>query len=353
MIASTSLTKMISSSLLLVLLFSFLGLFSRAAAAPRLRPRQDRPLNLKVQYDGDNLTPVLDKNFPDPAIVRDADGTWYAFATNSNGVTVQVARAEGDDPVTDAAWTLLDQDALPERTWFLGEHTWAPDVRVLGDGSYIMYFSGQIPDSHQHCIGVARSRDGITGPYTPDPEPWACPRDEGGAIDASGFLDEGTGRRYVVYKIDGNSKGEFTPCGTGVDDPSLRTPLLLQRVDSDDGATKIGEPVELLDRVPELDGALVEAPNLVRRRGQDGLYVLWYSSHCFTDPLYDVKYAYSDRVEGPYVRGPEGSVLGLGDYGLNGPGGMSSVRVPDGDVLLFHANCDKGRCLYAAEYDEV
>lgn len=314
---------------------------------PRLRPRQDT-LNLKVLHDGGDLSPVLDENFPDPAILKGKDNKWYAFATNGNGNTIQVARA--DDPF--GSWTLLDKDALPERTWFQGPNTWAPDVRVLSDGSYILYFSGQIPNSHQHCIGVARSRD-ITGPYKPDPEPWACPREEGGAIDASGFFDQATGRRYVVYKVDGNSKGEPTACGTGVDDPALRTPIMLQRVDPADGATKIGGPREILNRVPELDGALVEAPNLVRR-GRDGMYVLWYSSHCFNNPLYDVKYAYSANIEGPYRRGPDGPVLARGDFGLDAPGGMTSARKDGGgDFIMFHGNCDKGRCMYAAEYGQV
>lgn len=333
------------SSLLLLLLSSF-TLIS-AAVVPRPRPRQ-QTLNLKVLHEGGDLSPVLNENFPDPAVLKGKDGKWYAFATNSGGVTVQVARA--DNPL--GSWTLLDKDAMTERTWFADSNTWAPDVQALGDGSYIMYFSGQLPDSHQHCIGVARSRD-ITGPYKPDAEPWACPTAEGGAIDASGFLDEATGRRYVVYKIDGNSKGAYTPCGTGVDDPALRTPLVLQRVDAADGATKIGGARELLDRDPALDGALVEAPNLVRR-GRDGAYVLWYSSHCFQDPLYDVKYAYASSVEGPYRRGPEGPVLKRGDFGLVAPGGMQSARRADGqDFLLFHGNCAKGRCLFAAEYGEA
>lgn len=331
----------------LFLVFSLSALYS-AAAVPRPRPRQHRSLDLEVVHDGGNLAPVLAKNFPDPAILRGEDGSWYAFATNSGGVTVQVASA--DDPLGE--WTLLDEDALPERTWFLGDNTWAPDVRALDDGSHIMYFSGQIPDSHQHCIGVARSKD-ITGPYKPDSKPWACPTKEGGAIDASGFLDSETGRRYVVYKVDGNSKGDFSECGAGVDDPKLRTPIMLQRVDADDGATKIGDPREILNRVPDLDGPLIEAPNLVRR-GRDGMYVLWYSSHCFTDPLYDVKYAYSPKVEGPYKRGPDEPVLGKGDFGLDAPGGMTSAGLGRGrNVLVFHGNCEQGRCMYAAQYDEA
>jgi beta-xylosidase len=210
-----------------------------------------------------------------------------------------------------------------------------------------MYFTGEVPNSHRHCIGIARSWD-ILGPYRPDPSPWICPYDQGGAIDASGFVDPGSGDRYVVYKVDGNSHGPPTSCGTGVDDPNMRTPIMLQRV-GPDGSTKLGGPIEILNRVPHLDGALVEAPNLSRRR--DGTYVLFYSSHCFQDPRYDVKYAYSDRIEGPYVRAG-GPLLRAPYYGLRAPGGAtSSVDEHGHEFLVFHGDCgDSRRCLYSAEY---
>lgn len=38
-----------------------------------------------------------------------------------------------------------------------------------------------------------------------------CPLSQGGAIDASGYDDNG--QRYVVYKVDGNSIGHGGACG--------------------------------------------------------------------------------------------------------------------------------------------
>jgi beta-xylosidase len=333
----------ILSSLFVCTLFAL----STSAAVPKPRPRQEQALNLRVVHSGGDLEPVLSANFPDPSVIQGKDGKWYAFATNTgskaNGNYIAVQVAEADDPL--GQWTLLDEDAMPEVTWFTGSNTWAPDVRELDDGSYILYFSGEYPPSpHQHCIGVARS-DSVKGPFVPDRDPWVCPTKDGGAIDASGFKDGD--KRYVVYKVDGNSKGAPSQCGTGVDDPALRTPIMLQRVEAD-GATKIGNPVEILDRSRPEDGALVEAPNLVRRG--DGTYVLWYSSHCFTDPLYDVKYAYSSSIEGPYTRS-EGPLLKAPDFGLAAPGGATS-RTQDGeDFLVFHGNCDAGRCLYSVKYE--
>lgn len=321
-----------------------------ATAAPTSSSQTNfHGLQLVIDHDDDAMKPSLPVDFPDPSVVQDYNGTWYAFATNSGGVNVQVAQSADSDPFSE--WSRLDIDAMPDKSWTSGRNTWAPDVRALPDDSFIMYFSGELPDTHQHCVGVARS-DSITGPYKPDPQPWVCPRDKGGAIDASGFFDEDTGRRYVVYKIDGNSKPGFSPCGTGVNDPSLRTPLMLQEVSVLDGATKKGNPVELLDRIASEDGALIEAPEL--QRLGDGTYVLFYSSHCFNDPRYNIKYAWSTSVTGPYRRAAK-PLLQTSDFTLRGPGGVTTGRTDDGDDFIgFHGYCeDNGRCLYIAEWKEA
>ena len=141
-------------------------------------------------------------------------------------------------------------------------NVWAPDVNLLDDGSFLMYFSAVIKTNYTiHCIGAATSGS-ILGPYTPQPEPLFCPVDQGGAIDAAGLKDwaekadgwgtgnagadddgwrewnsgrrgwssksgwgpnsrwSGGGRggnRYVVYKIDGASKSFLSTMRGGID----------------------------------------------------------------------------------------------------------------------------------------
>lgn len=63
----------------------------------------------------------------------------------------------------------------------------------------MLYFSAA-RNANLHCIGAAVA-DSIEGPYTARDDPWACPLDQGGAIDASSFRDS-DGSRYVTYKID-------------------------------------------------------------------------------------------------------------------------------------------------------
>ncbi|CRK36907.1 hypothetical protein BN1723_015146 [Verticillium longisporum] len=114
----------------------------------------------------------------------------------------------------------------------------------------------------------------------------------------------------------------------------------------DDESTMASEFVALPagDRT-EADGPLVEAPDIVRL--EDGTYVLFFSSWCYASDKYNIKYAVSRRVEGPYIRSLR-PLLQTGDYGLKSPGGATSII--NGGQMVFHANCDKGRCLYATRY---
>lgn len=280
----------------------------------------------------------INRDFPDPTIIQGDDGDWYSFATNSGGVNVQAARAP--DPL--GPWTYLDVDAMPVANWTTGHNTWAPDVRRVEDGSYVLYFSGELPEeSGKHCVGVATSTN-VLGPYDAQPEPWTCDLERGGAIDPAGYLDLESGRRYVVYKVDGNHVGNGGDCGNGVE-PLVGTPIMLQEVE-EDGFTKVGDAREILDRTDE-DGPLVEAPNVIRL--DDGTYVLFFSSFCFDSEKYNVNYATSSELTGPYVRA-EKPLLETGDFGLEGPGGATSTD--DGGYLVFHGRCNNGRCMYATRY---
>lgn len=203
-----------------------------------------------------------------------------------------------------------------------------------------MYYSGEAQsDLRHHCVGVAVSKGtDPTGPYIPAETPFACHLDQGGAIDPAGFHDK-DGAWYVAYKVDGNSIGHGGDCNNGVA-PLKPTPILLQRV-TDDGVTPLGEPVQILDR-DDSDGPLVEAPNLVLH---GDTYYLFYSTHCFTDPTYDVRYATASSITGPYKK-TGNQLVKTGDDSLSSPGGGTVCSC--GDRILFHGFCDKGRCTYSA-----
>lgn len=208
-----------------------------------------------------------------------------------------------------------------------------------------MYYSAVTQENTgRHCIGVAiADGDNPAGPYVPvSSDPFACPIDQGGAIDASGFQDA-DGTRYVLYKVDGNNVGHGGDCNNGVE-PIAPTPIMLQQV-QEDGLTPVGDAVQLIDR-DDSDGPLVEAPSMVR--SDDGAYILFYSTHCFTDTKYDVRYATASSIKGPYTK--TGNSLLASDDELRGPGGAT---VKEDGKILFHGWCNNnsGRCMYAAHVD--
>ncbi|KAI0119267.1 glycoside hydrolase family 43 protein [Daldinia grandis] len=283
--------------------------------------------------------PVFDDDFADPSIFQDEDGTWYAFGTAGKNKQIQVATGKDFD----GPWDLLkDVDALPHSAaWTTGRHSWAPDVRRAHNGKYVMYYSGEVAkDSAHHCIGAAVA-DAITGPYIPEEEPFACDLSAGGSIDASGFEDEG-GKQYVLYKVDGNSVGHGGSC-SNTKKPIVPTPIMLQEVD-DDGVTKIGEAVQIFDRSDE-DGPLVEAPSLLRT--DNGLYILFFSSGCYLESSYNVNYATSTSLKGPFQRAQH-PIIKSGEYTLQAPGGATAVHVGDKVGIAFHADCQQGRCMHTS-----
>ena len=300
---------------------------------------------------GSVLGPIISSNFPDPAIYWE-DGVTYAFATNNRGespvgmIHVQVATSRDNK-----TWELSTQDALPQvGAWETGTKVWAPDViKVVSllinrhflkntnptqeDGTYVMYYTDALASRPQsHCVGVATSHT-IMGPYTPQPNAWACPDPAtlGGAIDPDGFFDVSTNKRYVTYKVDGNSIGHGGSCNNAVA-PIVPTPILLQEV-GPDGTSLIGAPIPILDR-DDSDGPLIEAPSLAR--SDEGIYFLFFSSNCFTTPLYDTSYATATSITGPYTKTSRPLLITGDGPDLVGPGGLDVIT--DGSAVLFHGH---------------
>jgi beta-xylosidase len=307
---------------------------SRVIRSPEPTTKPPNPAAFLAQSDfASILGPVVIDNFPDPAILYHK-GVSYAFATNNRGIgphgMIHVQVATSTDNKT---WTIMEGvDALPSvGAWETGAGVWAPDVAELDDGSFVMYYADSTTSAPEHhCVGAAKSKS-ITGPYTPLDKPFACPDVHalGGAIDPDGFLDKSTGKRYVTYKVDGNSIGHGGLCMNSVA-PIVPTPILLQEVGKD-GITLIGKAIKILDR-DDRDGPLIEAPSL--HRSDEGIYFLFFSSNCFTTPLYDISYATATKIVGPYTKSKRPLLVTGDGPNLIAPGGMDIIQ--DGDMILFH-----------------
>jgi beta-xylosidase len=284
--------------------------------------------------------PVIDTDFPDPSIIQ-VGSTWYAFGTQSlfdyKNIKTQLATSSDFEN-----WDLRENyDALrtlPSWVDMEDPRIWAPDVFQNDEGDYVMYFSAAYDkQDYKHCVGAAKSSN-IEGPYdSVSDTPLACPLDLGGAIDASSFQDD-DGSRWMLYKDDGNSIGSGGRCGNSNRPGQADTWIVLIQM-AGDGYTVTGTPNRLINR-EYADGPLIEAPALAKQ--DNGQYVLYFSSQCFTDANYDTSYAVSDTLKTGYRK----ASLPLLEYGktttsIRGSGGADVTA--DGAYMAFHGYSDASR----------
>ncbi|KAK6378002.1 hypothetical protein LTR64_001385 [Lithohypha guttulata] len=210
--------------------------------------------------------PVIPTDFQDPSVLKVGD-TYHGFAGlngDKAGTTSNVITATSKDFST---WTVDNTDALPYPGAWVATvpHVWAPDIVQLANGRFVLYYSATTAeDISKHCVGVATS-DTPKGPFVASDTPLYCDLSIGGAIDADGFRDPATGKQYVVYKVDGNSLGNGGACKNTIP-PIMSTPIILQEVNVDDGATPIGQGITLLTNNAD-DGPVIEAPTLAYNAG--------------------------------------------------------------------------------------
>ncbi|HEY0776428.1 MAG TPA: glycoside hydrolase family 43 protein, partial [Gemmatirosa sp.] len=272
------------------------------------------------------VNPVLNADFPDPGVVRGADGVYYAYATQTNGLRIQVAHS------TDlVAWS-APAEAMPTKpTWASqSQNFWAPDVELRG-AQYVMYFSAQIdagqrPDPNDgFCIGMATSAT-PTGPFIDVGHPVVC-GPAATVIDPQGFDDPQTGTRYLLWGSGG-------------------APIQMQALAADRATFAAGSsPVTLVSAHNQGYEPLVEGPWLTYRADQ-GYYYLFYSGNNCCGPVgglhYAVMVARATSAAGPYtvLRGTDGSatpVLQAAGPWL-APGHNAVVHTSNGDDwMLYHA----------------
>jgi arabinan endo-1,5-alpha-L-arabinosidase len=265
---------------------------------------------------------LITADFPDPDVIR-AGSSFYAYSTSGPAGRVQVAAA----PAATGPWTVRG-DALPVKPSWAGEGGfWAPDVSRRADGRYLMYFAAPSAATGRMCVGAALS-DQPPGPFLPVGEaPLVCDASEGGDIDPASFTDTG-GRRYLLYKNDGNALN-----------PPVPSIIWLREVRAD-GVSFAGPRVELLRDDRPGEHGVIEAPVLVRRPGR---YVLFYAGGSYTGDRYFTGYAESSSLTGPFTKAdrPLMTTASLGGA-VRGPGGADVL----GGRIFFHGWVGKARWMY-------
>jgi beta-xylosidase len=256
--------------------------------------------------------PVLNENFPDPAIL-DVDGTFYAFATNTGGRNIPVARS------TDLIeWTML-ADAMPELgPWVAPARgmVWAPETFAIGD-EYRMYYTARDRASGRQCIGVASSRT-PEGPYRDvATQALVCPPGYERAIDSHPYFD---GKHFYLY---------FS--AVCCDQPNG---IFVQKL-TPDGLATAGDPSLLLKVDATWEGTIAEAPTMVKH---DGKLFLFYSGNDYRNQTYSVGYATCKTPTGPCSKAPRNPILTTGSSQARalGPGHQTIVKVDGNYWMLFH-----------------
>ncbi len=263
---------------------------------------------------GTYTNPVIDRNFPDPSVLK-VGRAFYAYATNS-GETMPCERSS--DLVH---WTALP-DAMPRLPdWANPGRTWAPNVRAFAHGHrYVAYFAAWDRATNAQAVGVAAGPT-PDGPFDapPDAAPLVEQADMGGAIDPSCFVDT-DGSRYLVWKNDGNSRGQDTW-------------LWVQKL-SPDGLHLVGGPTRLIKQDQAWEGNLIEAPTLWKHGGK---YYLFYSANFFGNCSYAMGYAVSASLLGPYVK-PRNTPWVASTSDVCGPGGEDIVVANGGTTwMAYHS----------------
>lgn len=285
------------------------------------------PATVPAPVTGSYVNPVLDSDFPDPAVIHAPDGNYYAYATQTlrdgQWVNIQVARSA--DLIH---WVHLG-DALPEKPSWARETQdfWAPFVLYDGE-RYLMYYSATHDACHDpergHCLAVATA-DSPAGPFVDMGMPLLL-----GAgfefIDPMVFEDPATGKCLLYW-------------GSGF------RPIKVQELGPDRMSfAPDSDPVDLIWPNP-VKGAfprLVEACWVMLH---EDFYYLFYSGDncCGADAEYGVMVARSRSATGPFetleqARDVPHSLMLFKSERWLAPGHNSIVTDRAGQVwMVYHA----------------
>ena len=271
--------------------------------------------------------PVLDADFPDPAVIRAPDGFYYAYATQTerDGKWINLQLARSRDLVS---WQHLG-DALPVKPEWASktQDFWAPDVSRHGD-TYYLYYSAKpnnADERHGLCLGVATA-GGPLGPFVDMGKPLQC--GEGFVnIDPMSFDDPATGKRLLYW-------------GSGFQ------PIKVQELAPDRMSFAPGsKPVDLIPAIKD-NGAqysrLVEGAWVIKR---GAYYYLFYSGDncCGAKAHYAVLVARSKSATGPFetfsqATGAPSSAILVKRETWYAPGHNSIIADEGGqDWIVYHA----------------
>jgi beta-xylosidase len=271
--------------------------------------------------------PVIAGDHPDPSIIRVGQDFWATCTSSEWGPQFPLLHS------TDLVNWELTGSVFPHRPDWAVENFWAPEISEF-KGRYAVYYVGRKRDGPLTVAVATADRPG--GPYV-DRGPLVSQAD--GSIDPAPATDE-HGVRYLIWKEDGNSRGQPTPIWA--------QPL------NDDGTKLTGKPRELIRNDVAWEGGVVEGPFILRR---NGWFYLFYSGNgcCGSGCSYALGVARSRTLLGPWEKNPANPIL-AGNETWKCPGHGSIVQDAQGRCFfLYHAYSTGGSVFTGREgmLDEV
>lgn len=257
--------------------------------------------------------PVVPKDFPDPSVIR-VGKTYWATATGSRWAP-HFPIMKSSDLVH---WERVGE-VFPKAPEWAASNFWAPEIQSWKGKYYVYYVARQRGGPLAVAVAVA---DEPQGPYV---DQGVIVSQEVGSIDPVAADDE-SGQRYLIWKDDGNSRGQPT--------------FLWASKLNEDGTRLAGPHVALFRNDAPWEGGVVEGPFVVKH---DDQFYLFYSGHgcCGPGCRYALGVARSKKLLGPWEKCPANPILAANDD-WRCPGHGSIVQDESGrEWLLYHAYAAK------------
>lgn len=261
--------------------------------------------------------PVLPGDRPDPTVIKVGDTYWASATSNEWAPLFPIFKST--DLVNWELVTYVFPDGAPG---WAEKNFWAPELAYDKEQDKVYaYYTARDADSGRLSVAVA-SADSPEGPYT-DHGPLVA--QEAGSIDAYEVRDR-DGTLYLLWKEDGNSRGEPTP--------------MWARQITEDRKRLVGEKHELFRNTEEWEQFLVEGISVFRRN--DYFYATYSAgSCCDVQCNYKTGVARAKHLLGPWQKYAKNPVLTDNeDWKCPGHG---SVVQKDGELyFLYHAYSREG-----------
>jgi beta-xylosidase len=252
---------------------------------------------------------VLAKDCPDPGVLA-SGGMFYMTCT---GGKFEIRSSKDLVTWTDTGSSILPSGKAP---WAAdGNRNWAPEIHEVSPGAFVAYFTAS--DAQGHLAIGAASATSPTGPFTDRGGPLV--QNATGVIDATFFADD-DGKKYLYWKLDGNSKGQPTP-------------IFAEELTADGLSFAAGASAHqvLVNDAATWEGGVVEAPWVIKR---SGTYFLFYSGNVY-DQRYRTGVARASSPTATFTK--KGTPILDNNNDWVGPGHGSVVTVGTSQWFVHHA----------------